>query len=169
VGPLLDYITEQGRLDKKKKHDALYKRYEESQRPSDEFVTDVDRYEAIQTQNATTTFGAMDRSAPVEEDYEYVFDQSTTIAFLVDQDSRIGGTLSAKDAALQAQIDAAERRGIFFSTSSNVFYTYFILTSGPKYTFLIHLKQSLLTKFANRFLCMNGERSYSKQWQNTKF
>ncbi|EFP77773.2 hypothetical protein PGT21_014816 [Puccinia graminis f. sp. tritici] len=104
-----DYITEQGRLDKKKKHDALYKRYEESKRPNDEFVTDVDRYEAIQTQNATTTYGAMDRSVQVE-DYDYVFDESATIAFLVDQDSRIGGTLSAKDAALQAQIDAAERR-----------------------------------------------------------
>ncbi|WAQ83309.1 hypothetical protein PtA15_3A678 [Puccinia triticina] len=104
-----DYITEQGRLDKKKKHDALYKRYEESKRPADEFVTDVDRYEAIQTQNATATFGAMDRSVQAE-DYEYVFDESATIAFLVDQDSRIGGTLSAKDAALQAQIDAAERR-----------------------------------------------------------
>ncbi|KAH9460012.1 hypothetical protein MJO29_003953 [Puccinia striiformis f. sp. tritici] len=105
-----DYITEQGRLDKKKKHDALYKRYEESKRPTDEFVTDVDRYEAIQTQNATATYGAMDRVIQQEEDYEYVFDQSATIAFLVDQDSRIGGTLSAKDAALQAQIDAAERR-----------------------------------------------------------
>ncbi|POW01132.1 hypothetical protein PSHT_12731, partial [Puccinia striiformis] len=99
-----------GRLDKKKKHDALYKRYEESKRPTDEFVTDVDRYEAIQTQNATATYGAMDRVIQQEEDYEYVFDQSATIAFLVDQDSRIGGTLSAKDAALQAQIDAAERR-----------------------------------------------------------
>ncbi|MBW0530860.1 hypothetical protein O181_070575 [Austropuccinia psidii MF-1] len=104
-----DYITEQGRLDKKKKHDALYKRYEESKRPADEFVTDVDRYEAIQTQNATTKFGAMDRQAEVE-DYEYVLDESATIAFLMDQDSRIGGTLSAKDAALMAQIDAAERR-----------------------------------------------------------
>jgi len=118
VRPFLDYITEQGRLDKKKKHDALYKRYEENQRPGDEFVTDVDRYEAIQTHNATTTYGAMDRSVQVE-DYEYVFDQSTTIAFLVDQDSRIGGTLSAKDAALQAQIDAAERRGMAFPSLSD--------------------------------------------------
>ncbi|WAR61282.1 hypothetical protein PtB15_13B537 [Puccinia triticina] len=51
----------------------------------------------------------MDRSVQVQ-DYGYVFDESATIAFLVDQDSRIGGTLSAKDAALQAQIDAAEGR-----------------------------------------------------------
>lgn len=108
----LDYITEQGRLDKKKKHDALYKRYEESKRPADEFVTDVDRYEAIQTQNATTNYGALDRPSLVE-DYEFVFDESATIAFLTDNDSRIGGTLSAKDAALQAQIDAAEKRGKF--------------------------------------------------------
>ncbi|KAG0150240.1 hypothetical protein CROQUDRAFT_58456 [Cronartium quercuum f. sp. fusiforme G11] len=104
-----DYITEQGRLDKKKKHDALYKRYEESKRPADEFVTDVDRYESIQTQNATTNYGALDRPTLVE-DYEFVFDESATISFLMDKDSRIGGTLSAKDAALQAQIDAAERR-----------------------------------------------------------
>lgn len=64
----------------------------------------------IQTQNATTNYGALDRPS-LEENYEYVFDESATIAFLMDKGSRIGGTLSAQDAALQAQIDVAERRG----------------------------------------------------------
>ncbi|MBW0467711.1 hypothetical protein O181_007426 [Austropuccinia psidii MF-1] len=105
-----DYITEQGCLVKKKKHDALYKQYAESKQPANEFVTDVDRYEPIQTQNATTQFGAMDGQAEVE-DYEYVLDEGATIAFLMDQDSRIGGTLRTKNAALMAQIDAAQCQG----------------------------------------------------------
>ncbi|MBW0553391.1 hypothetical protein O181_093106 [Austropuccinia psidii MF-1] len=51
----------------------------------------------------------MDCQAEVEY-YVYVLDESATIAFLINPDRRIGGPLSAKGAALMAQIDAAERR-----------------------------------------------------------
>ncbi|MBW0556677.1 hypothetical protein O181_096392 [Austropuccinia psidii MF-1] len=43
------------------------------------------------------------------EDYEYVLDESATIAFWMDQDSHIGGTLSTQDPAVMSQIDMAER------------------------------------------------------------
>jgi pre-mRNA-splicing factor ATP-dependent RNA helicase DHX16 len=47
----------------------------------------------------------------VEDEYDFVFDDSVKIAFALDADSKIEGTVSAKDAVLQAQIDEAERRG----------------------------------------------------------
>lgn len=108
-----DYITEQGRIDKAKKRDALYRRYEDNKRPTDEFVTDLDRYEQQQTTHATAKFGALDRPELAVDDYEYVFDESAQIKFMMDNESKIPGALSAKDAALQAQIDAAEKRGVF--------------------------------------------------------
>ncbi|MBW0556843.1 hypothetical protein O181_096558 [Austropuccinia psidii MF-1] len=103
-----DYLTDQGRLDKKIKHDASKKLYEESKQPAEAFVTDVDRYEEIQTQNGPTKLGQMDCQAQVAY-YELLLDESATIAFLMDQDGRIGGTLSANYVAVMAPFDAAER------------------------------------------------------------
>lgn len=47
----------------------------------------------------------------LEDSYDFVFDESVKIQFALDAEDRIEGTLSGKDAALQAQIDEAERRG----------------------------------------------------------
>ena len=54
-----DYITEQGKIDKKKKENALYKRYEDAKPKDDQFVTDIDQWEASQTQHSTFKMGAM--------------------------------------------------------------------------------------------------------------
>lgn len=106
-----DYITEQGKIDKKRKENVLYKRYEEAKPKDDQFTTDIDQWEAAQTHNSTFKTGAMDKPEVVDE-YEYVFDESQTIKFVMD--SALGGEgLSAKDKLLQAQIDEAERRGMF--------------------------------------------------------
>jgi pre-mRNA-splicing factor ATP-dependent RNA helicase DHX16 len=45
------------------------------------------------------------------EDYEYVFDESQTIAFVMDQTLGGSAPLSAKDALLKQQIEEAENRG----------------------------------------------------------
>ncbi|MBW0565347.1 hypothetical protein O181_105062 [Austropuccinia psidii MF-1] len=42
------------------------------------------------------------------EDYDDILDESTTIAFWMDQDGRIGGTLGTQHSAVMAQMDAAE-------------------------------------------------------------
>lgn len=105
-----DYITEQGKIDKKKKESVLYKRYEENKAKDDQFVTDIDQWEASQTRHSTFKTGAMDKPELVE-DYEYVFDESQTIQFVMDRAFGGEGTMSAKDKALQAQIDEAEQRG----------------------------------------------------------
>jgi pre-mRNA-splicing factor ATP-dependent RNA helicase DHX16 len=104
-----DYITEQGKIDKKRKESVLYQRYEEAKPKDDQFVTDVDQWEASQTKHSTFKTGAMDRPELVD-DYEYVFDESQTIKFVMDRTMAGEGRLSAKDKLLQEQIDAAEAR-----------------------------------------------------------
>lgn len=65
-----------------------------------------------QTSKAQLKAGAMDREAvEMGEEYDYVFDESVQIQFMADMEDRIEGTMSGKDAALQAQIDEAQARG----------------------------------------------------------
>jgi pre-mRNA-splicing factor ATP-dependent RNA helicase DHX16 len=108
-----DYITEQGKIDKKRKENVLYQRYEDAKPKDDQFVTDVDQWEASQTKHSTFKTGAMDKSELVD-DYEYVFDESQTIKFVMDRTMDGEGHLSAKDKLLQQQIEAAEARGKWF-------------------------------------------------------
>jgi pre-mRNA-splicing factor ATP-dependent RNA helicase DHX16 len=105
-----DYITEQGKIDKKRKESVLYQRYEEAKPKDDQFVTDVDQWEASQTKHSTFKTGALDKPELVDE-YEYVFDESQTIKFVMDRTMAGEGNLSAKDKLLQQQIEAAEARG----------------------------------------------------------
>ncbi|KAH9950558.1 pre-mRNA splicing factor [Amylocystis lapponica] len=104
-----DYITEQGKIDKKKKEGVLYQRYEDAKPKDDQFTTDVDQWEAAQTKHSTFKTGSMDKPEMVDE-YEYVFDESQTIKFVME--STMGGenTMSAADKILQQQIDEAEKR-----------------------------------------------------------
>ncbi|KIR37155.1 pre-mRNA-splicing factor ATP-dependent RNA helicase DHX16 [Cryptococcus deuterogattii MMRL2647] len=101
-----DYITEQGRLDQKKKKDALYKRYEESKPVEGQFVTDVDQWEAAQQERTNLTTGALDKEILVE-DYDYVFDESQEIKFL--KEGKMDGTLTAEAQALLDQVDKLEK------------------------------------------------------------
>lgn len=104
-----DYFTEQGKIDKKKKESVLYQRYEETKRKEDQFVTDVDQWEASQTKHSTFKTGAMDKPEVVDT-YEYVFDESQTIKFVMDQTLKGEGTMSEKDKLLQRQLEEAEQR-----------------------------------------------------------
>ncbi|GAA5961157.1 hypothetical protein JCM21900_005883 [Sporobolomyces salmonicolor] len=112
-----DYFTAQGKIDSKRKADLLTARYSDAKPQSrlgpqkdGEFTTDLEHFEMEQTAKAQLRAGALDR-APVEEDeYDFVFDESVQIQFAMDNEDRIEGTMSAKDAALQAQIQEAEQR-----------------------------------------------------------
>lgn len=111
-----DYITEQGKIDRKKKENVLYKRYEDAKPKDDQFTTDIDQWEASQTMHSTFKTGALDRKEVVDE-YEFVFDESQTIKFVMDSaDSLPGKGMSAADKLLQAQIDEAEKRGAHHSS-----------------------------------------------------
>ncbi|KAG5648405.1 Cyclin-dependent kinase catalytic subunit [Asterophora parasitica] len=104
-----DYITEQGKIDKKKKENALYQRYEDAKPKDDQFVTDIDQWEASQTQHSTFKTGAMDK-VEIHDDYEYVFDESQTIQFVMDARPSDINPMSAAEKLLQSQIEAAEKR-----------------------------------------------------------
>ncbi|CUA75439.1 pre-mRNA-splicing factor ATP-dependent RNA helicase DHX16 [Rhizoctonia solani] len=102
-----DYENEQGKIDKKKKENVLYQRYEEAK--EGQFVTDVDQWEEAQAKNSAFKSGAMDKPELVDE-YDYVFDESQTIQFVMDKAMRGEGLSNDKDSALRAQIEEAEKK-----------------------------------------------------------
>jgi pre-mRNA-splicing factor ATP-dependent RNA helicase DHX16 len=103
-----DYITEQGKMDKKKRQNALYQRYTDNKPADGQFVTDVDSWEDAQRDKTNLKTGAMDKEF-VEEEYEYVFDDTQKIEFL--QDERMGGTLTKEAQEMMARIDELEKKG----------------------------------------------------------
>ncbi|GAA5933455.1 hypothetical protein JCM3775_000699 [Rhodotorula graminis] len=115
-----DYFTEQGKIDSQRKKDLLTSRYTDVKpqrhhggvpHKDGEFVTDLEQYEHEQTAKAQLTAGALDRDVVDQgAEYDYVFDDAVQIQFALDMEDRIEGTVDPKEAALQAQIDEAERR-----------------------------------------------------------
>lgn len=114
--PTLDYFTAQGKIDSKRKKDLLTQRYQDVKpkrygEKDSEFVTDLEQYEMEQTNKAQMKAGALDREqVEMGAEYDYVFDESVQIQFALDMEDRIEGTIDPKEAALQAQIDEAQRR-----------------------------------------------------------
>ncbi|WVQ85385.1 hypothetical protein IAT38_007550 [Cryptococcus sp. DSM 104549] len=102
-----DYITEQGRIDQKKKKNALYQRYEEAKPVDGQFVTDVDQWEAAQQERTDLVTGALDKEVLVDE-YDYVFDKSQEINFLME--GKMEGTLTSEAQALLDQVDKLEKK-----------------------------------------------------------
>lgn len=107
-----DYITEQGKIDKKKKESVLYQRYEEAKAKDEQFVTDVDQWEANQTKNSTFKSGALDKEELVDS-YEYVFDESQTIQFVLGNTMNEDARLTPAEKLLRQQIEDAEKRGAY--------------------------------------------------------
>lgn len=105
-----DYITEKGKIDRKKKEDALYKRYvDRDDYGQEKFVTEHDEWEMEQTAKAKAQ---INRAEFVDEgDYEYVFDDSQKINFIMD--AKMEGTrkpMTQEQRAFQEQLDAAEKK-----------------------------------------------------------
>lgn len=102
-----DYITEQGKIDKKKKSNVLYQRYEENKPQEGQFVTDIDQWEAHQTGASTFKTGAMDKIV-LEDQYDYVMDESQFINWI--QEGRDEAEMTEKDRAMKAQIEELEQK-----------------------------------------------------------
>lgn len=95
----IDYITEKGKIDRKKKESALYKRYEEEEK----FVSEQDQWEQLQIQKSARKA----EQAAEEDQYEYVFDEEQTVDFVL---AAKLNEQSAEDAQLMERIDEAERK-----------------------------------------------------------
>ncbi|KAI8654846.1 Pre-mRNA-splicing factor ATP-dependent RNA helicase-like protein cdc28 [Fusarium keratoplasticum] len=106
-----DYITEKGKLDRKKKEEALYKRYvEKDEYGQEKFVTEHEEWEREQTSKAKAQIQRAERE---NEDYDYVMDEEQYIQWNLD--SRMEGDdqkLTKEQQFLAAQIDAAEKKAL---------------------------------------------------------
>jgi pre-mRNA-splicing factor ATP-dependent RNA helicase DHX16 len=105
-----DYITEKGKIDRKKKEEALYKRYvDRDEQGHERFVTEQEEWEREQTAKAQAQIS---RAEFVDEgDYEYVFDDAQKINFIMD--SKLEGDrkpMTKEQQMLQQQVDAAEKK-----------------------------------------------------------
>ncbi|EAW06287.1 putative mRNA splicing factor RNA helicase (Cdc28) [Aspergillus clavatus NRRL 1] len=105
-----DYITEKGKIDRKKKEEALYKRYvDRDEYGQERFVTEHEEWELEQSAKAKAQ---IKRAEFVDEgDYEYVFDDSQKINFVMD--AKLEGTqkpLTQEQRLLQEKLDAAEKK-----------------------------------------------------------
>ncbi|KAI9738767.1 MAG: hypothetical protein M1834_008274 [Cirrosporium novae-zelandiae] len=107
-----DYITEKGKLDRKRKEEALYKRYiDRDEHGQERFVTEQEEWEREQTAKARAQIS---RPEIVDEgDYEYVFDDAQKINFVEDQTSRMAGDrkhMTQEQRLLAQRINEAERK-----------------------------------------------------------
>lgn len=105
-----DYITEKGKIDRKKKEEALYKRYvDRDEHGQEKFITEQEEWEREQTAKAKAQVSQSERVD--EGEYEYVFDDAQKINFVMD--SRLEGdgkALTKEQRFLQEQLKAAERK-----------------------------------------------------------
>ena len=104
-----DYITEKGKLDRKKKEEALYKRYvEKDEYGQEKFVTEHEEWEREQAAKAKAQ---IQRNEIENDDYDYVMDDAQYIQWNLD--SRLAGEGKSKEQMfLDAQIDAAEKKAL---------------------------------------------------------
>ncbi|KAK0515052.1 hypothetical protein JMJ35_002431 [Cladonia borealis] len=105
-----DYITEKGKIDRKKKEEALYKRYvDKDEHGQERFVTEQEEWEREQTAKAKAQISQSERVD--EGQYDYVFDDAQRINFVVDARLESDGKpLSREQRALQEQLKAAEAK-----------------------------------------------------------
>lgn len=107
-----DYITEKGKIDRKKKEDAMYKRYvEKDEYGQEKFVTEHEEWEREQASKAKAQIQSTERTDQGE--YDYVLDEEQGIKWIMD--SRLEGEgkgLSKEERFLAAQLDAAEKKAL---------------------------------------------------------
>ena len=105
-----DYITEKGKIDRKKKEEALYRRYvDKDEHGQEKYVTEQEEWEREQTAKAKAQISQSERVD--EGQYDYVFDDAQKINFVVD--ARLESEakpLSREQRALQEQLRAAEAK-----------------------------------------------------------
>lgn len=154
-----DYITEQGKLNKKKKEQALYQRYEDARNERQlqaNHVTDVDLFEKEQIERSRIVKDGAAMEG--EDDYEYVFDESQTIQFVMQADT-LEDAFGARpeDEKLRAQIQEAQKKADSIDA---------VRKSLPVYA----LREELLEAVANnQVLVVVGETGSGKTTQLPQF
>jgi len=106
-----DYITEKGKIDRRKKEEALYKRYvERDETGREKYVTEHEEWEREQTKRAE---GQIKRAEFVDEgDYDYVFDESQQMKFIMSETlgGDVGTGTTREQRELAQRLSAAEAK-----------------------------------------------------------
>ncbi|KAJ0385831.1 hypothetical protein COL922a_005535 [Colletotrichum nupharicola] len=103
-----DYITEKGKIDRKRKEDAMYKRYvEKDEYGQEKFVTEHEEWEREQETKARAQ---IQRSERENDDYAYVLDEEQYIQWNLGSSLPGEGKLTKEQQFLAAQIEAAEKK-----------------------------------------------------------
>jgi len=106
-----DYITEKGKLDMKRKQDALYQRYvDRDDQGRERYVTEHEEWEREQLAKTKAQIVVADRVN--EDNYEYVFDEEQQIKWVSDATMKGGlNSMETQEERLMAQqLLAAERK-----------------------------------------------------------
>ncbi|KAI1821375.1 P-loop containing nucleoside triphosphate hydrolase protein [Xylaria intraflava] len=107
-----DYITERGKIDKKRKEEALYKRYvERDEYGQEKFITEHEEWEREQTQKAKAQINRAERED--EGNYAPVLDPEQYIQWnLGSTQAGEGKQLTQEQRFFEAQIEAAEKKAM---------------------------------------------------------
>ncbi|RDL37632.1 putative pre-mRNA splicing protein PRP2 [Venustampulla echinocandica] len=107
-----DYITEKGKIDRKKKEEAMYKRYvDRDEYGQEKFVTEHEEWEREQAAKAKAQIKSTERVDQGE--YDYVLDEEQGIKWVMD--SRLPGEgkgISKEERFLAEQLKAAEKKAL---------------------------------------------------------
>jgi pre-mRNA-splicing factor ATP-dependent RNA helicase DHX16 len=107
-----DYITEKGKIDRKRKEEAMYKRYvDRDEYGQEKFVTEHEEWEREQTAKAKAQVKSRERVD--EGEYDYVLDEEQGIKWVLDsRQAGEGKGLSKEERFLAEQLKAAEKRAL---------------------------------------------------------
>ncbi|KAK5669860.1 hypothetical protein QVD99_004236 [Batrachochytrium dendrobatidis] len=103
-----DYITEKGKIDKKKQESVLYRRYDDAIGDPDAFVTEQDQWEQNQIVKSIGKPGTKDKHGAVDDAYDYVVDEQQQIEFVLENAAIIQASM--EDSA--NQISESERKAM---------------------------------------------------------
>ena len=105
-----DYITEKGKIDRKRKEEALYKRHiDRDDKGRERFVTEHEEWEREQTSKAQAQIKS--REYMDKNDYDYVFDDAQKINFIMDSRLDDGNQpLTQEQRLLMQRLNAAEKK-----------------------------------------------------------
>jgi pre-mRNA-splicing factor ATP-dependent RNA helicase DHX16 len=107
-----DYITEKGKIDRKRKEEAMYKRYvDRDEYGQEKFVTEHEEWEREQTAKAKAQVQSRER--PDEGEYDYVLDEEQGIKWVLDsRQAGEGKGMSKEERFLAEQLKAAEKKAL---------------------------------------------------------
>jgi pre-mRNA-splicing factor ATP-dependent RNA helicase DHX16 len=107
-----DYITEKGKIDRKRKEEAMYKRYvDRDEYGHEKFITEHEEWEREQTAKAKAQIKIAERTDDGE--YDYVLDQAQGIKWVMDSSlPGEGKSMTKEERFLAEQLKAAEKKAL---------------------------------------------------------